>query len=145
MSGTNWLSGTPQLKNTIPYDGDSRHVAVQFAYDEATDKFYPVNYEDGSVIANIGARSLSYELMHDSITTASGTVPTSPLALFDFTGYPQMIVDVKLSGSSSATLTPIVWNPINAIYQLGTPQSFTTNQRAVVNIFGASDVYLLPT
>lgn len=85
-----------------------------------------------------------YAYMHRNITEPETDTPTSPIG-FDFTGYREMVVDVKLTGVGAyITLVPLVWNPINEVYQVGESRRFTRNDRAVIEVYGADDVYLLP-
>lgn len=136
------------LQAVIPKDENDNPVSVMYAYnpDVSGSKVFPISADpNGGLSVRVSSASPNFLLMHDNITSANTVIPTSPLGLFNFTGYTSIIVDPKLQGSGSMIeLLPLVWNPVNNIYQIGPTKTFTTNQRAYLEVDGASDVYLLP-
>ena len=136
------------LQAVIPKDENDNPVSVIYGYNpnNSGTKVFPIGADpNGGITVRNGSIVPEYLLMHDQITSAETNVPSSALGLFDFTGFTTIMVDLKLEGSGSKVeLLPLVWNPLNQIYQVGPSKVFTTNQRAYLEVDGANDVYLLP-
>ena len=108
------------LPNVIPHDENDNPVAVQWYYDPVTKEYFPANSDSGSPITAIGPRQANFEVMHSAITVADTVIPTTPLGLFDFSNYANIVVDIKLEGVSPfVTLLPLYWNSITQGATLG--------------------------
>lgn len=139
------FNGPNTLPNRIPHDENENAVAVLYYYEPTTKKYYPVNFDNGVQLVATGPREPNYEIMHNQITVADTTIPTDPLGLFDFSGYSNIIVDIKLEGVASyVTLLPLYWNPVTGIYHVGQSQKFLSNDRIYADAAGCSDIYFLP-